>query len=86
MQSLAPTLPKSDTSKARVFVITRFKLLYPDWRGYVISWFALVWLSNVYMALFANIRLDIHSERLEIKSKDLEVQSKSDNLRSGRAA
>jgi hypothetical protein len=40
----------------------------------------------VYMALFANIRLDIHSERLEIKSKDLEVQSKSDNLRSGRAA
>ncbi|HWY55380.1 MAG TPA: hypothetical protein VNZ03_13000 [Terriglobales bacterium] len=43
-------------------VITRFKLLYPDWRGYLISWFALVWLSNVYMALFANIRLDIHSE------------------------
>jgi len=67
-------------------VITRFKLLYPDWRGYMISWFALVWLSNVYMALFANIRLDIHSERLEIKSKDLEVQSKSDNLRPGRAA
>ena len=67
-------------------VITRFKLLYPDWRGYLISWFALVWLSNVYMALFANIRLDIHRERLEIKSKDLEVQSKSDNLRSGRAA
>ena len=67
-------------------VITRFKLLYPDWRGYVISWLALVWLSNVYTALFANIRLDIHSERLEIKSKDLDVQSKSDKLRPDRAA
>jgi hypothetical protein len=67
-------------------VITRFKLLYPDWRGYLISLFALVWLSNMYMALFANIRLDIHSERLEIKSKDLDVQSKSDRPRPDRAA
>ena len=67
-------------------IITRFKLLYPDWRGYIISLFALVWLSNVYMALFANIRLDIHSERLEIRSKDLDVQSKSDQLRPDRAA
>lgn len=67
-------------------IITRFKLLYPDWRGYLISWLALVWLSNVYMAIFANIRLDIHHERLEIKSKDLEVRSKSDQMRPDRAA
>ena len=67
-------------------VITRFQLLYPGWRGYLISWFALVWLSNVYMAIFANIRLDIHHERLQIKSEDLDLQSKSDQLRSNRAA
>ena len=74
MRRLAPTLPKSEHPR-RVYSVS-----------YLISWFALVWLSNVYMALFANIRLDIHSERHEIKSKDLDVQSKSDNLRPGRAA
>jgi hypothetical protein len=26
-------------------VITRFKLLYPDWRGYLVSLFALVWVE-----------------------------------------
>jgi hypothetical protein len=67
-------------------VITRFQLLYTGWRGYLISWFALVWVSNVYMAIFANIRLDIHHERLQIKSKDLDLQSKSDQLRSNRVA
>lgn len=67
-------------------VITRFQLLYTGWRGYLISWFALVWVSNVYMAIFANIRLDIHHERLQIKSKDLDLQTKSDQLRSNRVA
>ncbi len=67
-------------------VITRFKLLYPDWRGYLISLFSLVWLSNVYMAAFANLRLDVHHERLEIKSKDLDLKSKEEDLRPNRAA
>lgn len=66
--------------------ITRFHLLYPDWRGYLIAWLALVWLSNVYMAVFANIRLDIHHERLEIKSKDLDLQSQTDQVQTNRAA
>src|SRR5262245_54871767 len=26
--------------------VTRFKLLYPDWRGYLMSLFGLVWLAN----------------------------------------
>jgi hypothetical protein len=67
-------------------VITRFQLLYPDWRGYLVSLFALVWISNIYMGVFAHLRLDIHHERIEIKSKDLEVQSKQEKLQSGRAA
>jgi hypothetical protein len=66
--------------------ITRFKLLYPDWRGYLISFFALVWVANVYMGIFANLRLDISHERIEIKSKDLDVQSKEEEMHSNRAA
>jgi hypothetical protein len=67
-------------------VITRFKLLYPDWRGYLLSFFALVWVANVYMGVFANLRLDISHERIEIKSKDLELQSKEERMHPERAA
>ena len=44
---------------AVLLIITRFRLLYPDWRGYVISLFALVWIANVYMSLFGRMRLDL---------------------------
>jgi len=51
---------------AAFLLITRYKLLYPDWRGYLIAGFSLVWVANVYMGIFARIRLDIRKERAEI--------------------
>lgn len=54
---------------ALVLLITRFKLLYDDWRGYAISLFALVWVANIYMSLFGRLRLDIKRERVEIAEK-----------------
>ena len=47
-------------------VMTRFQMLFPDWRGYVISFFALVWIANLYMNVYARVRLDIKRERVEI--------------------
>ena len=47
--------------------ITRYKLLYQDWRGYLIAGFALVWIANQYMSLFGRLRLDIKRERVEIE-------------------
>ena len=47
-------------------VITGYKLLYQDWRGYLIAGFALVWVANQYMSLFGRLRLDIKRERVEI--------------------
>jgi hypothetical protein len=55
---------------AAFLIITRFKLLYPDWRGYLIAGFALVWVSNVYMSLFARIRLEVKRERVQIKKEE----------------
>ena len=71
---------------AGILLLTRFKLLYPDTRGYLISLFSLVWVANFYMAIFANLRLDIRHERVEIQAKDLEVQSKAERLDVDRAA
>ena len=56
--------------------LSRFKLLFADWRGYVISFFALVWVANVYMNLYSRVRLDLKQERLEIAVKEKTVEEK----------
>lgn len=53
--------------------ITRYKLLFDDWRGYLIGGFALVWVANQYMSLFGRLRLDIKRERVEIKGVEQQV-------------
>ena len=60
---------------AAFLAITRFQLLYPDWRGYLIAEFALVWLANVYMGLFGLIRLDIRKERGELAVKEAQTET-----------
>jgi hypothetical protein len=57
---------------ALFLVITRFKLLYPGWRGYLVSLFALVWVANQYMSIYNHLRLDIKHEQVEIRAKEKE--------------
>ena len=52
-------------------VVTHFTLLYDGWRGYLISWFALVWVANVYMSAFNRLRLEIKHENVEIATKEV---------------
>ena len=52
--------------------ITRFQMLYTGWRGYLVAWFALVWIANVYMSLFNRLRLDIKHENVEIAVDQIE--------------
>jgi len=46
--------------------ITRFQMLYPGWRGYLIAWFSLIWVANLYMSGFNRLRLEIKHENVEI--------------------
>jgi hypothetical protein len=48
-------------------LLTGYKLLMNDWRGYLISGFSLVWIANLYMNVFALIRQGIKKEKTEIK-------------------
>ena len=50
--------------------ITRYTLLFDDWRGYLIAGFSLVWLANVYMSFFGRLRLEIREERIEIAAAE----------------
>ena len=47
-------------------ILTDYKLLENDWKGYVIGWFALVWIANVYMSLFMFLRQGIRVEKNNI--------------------
>jgi hypothetical protein len=58
---------------ALFLLITRYRLLYTDWRGYLISGLSLVWIANVYMSLFLFIRTDIKKEGIDAKLKETEL-------------
>lgn len=55
-------------------IITKFHLLYEDWRGYLIAFFSIVWIANIYMSLFGFIRIGMKNERMEAKIKEAEVE------------
>src|ERR1700748_60069 len=40
-----------------------FQLVFAGWRGYLVAWFSLVWIANVYMSLFNRVRLDLKSQK-----------------------
>jgi hypothetical protein len=60
---------------AAVLFLARFKLLYLDWRGYLVSFFALVWVANQYMSIYNRLRLDIKHEQVEIKADEKKVDA-----------
>src|SRR5262245_33159686 len=53
-----------------MLALTRYHLWLPDWRGYVIAGFALVFIANVYMSAFGELRLEIRQDRQEIATND----------------
>jgi hypothetical protein len=50
-----------------VLIITRYYLLFSDWRGYIIAGFSIVWIANIYMSLFYLLRQGIKKEKVIIE-------------------
>ncbi len=59
-----------------ILALSEYKLLLDDWRGYVLAGFALVWIANLYMAIFAMIKVDVNLDRLQIKKEEKELKGK----------
>jgi hypothetical protein len=53
--------------------LTGFKLLLDDWRGYIISFFAVVIVANAYLNIYARLRLDIQQTKVETKKTEQEM-------------
>jgi len=58
-----------------VLWMSGFRMLSDGWRGFLVAWFALVWIANQYMSFFARIRVSIRSERVDIELKEEVVKS-----------
>jgi hypothetical protein len=53
--------------------LSGYRLLLDDWRGYVLSFFALVFVANAYMNLYARLRVDITQAKAEVKKIESET-------------
>jgi hypothetical protein len=63
---------------ALFLIITNFHILFDDWRGYLIAGFSLVWIANIYMSLYALIRIDLKKGRIITKIGEQKIQDEPD--------
>lgn len=63
-----------------MLVITRYTLLFDDWRGYLIAGFSLVWIANLYMSIYAFIKVDIRKERIITQKEEKEVEKINNSI------
>ena len=49
------------------------RLVFDDWRGYLVGFVALVWVANVYMNLYHRLRVDIRKERATADKTEAEA-------------
>ena len=57
-------------------IVTRYRLMYDDWKGFVIAFFSLVFVANGYMNLYSRLRVDITSEKKQIEATEHEIEAK----------
>jgi hypothetical protein len=65
-----------------ILFLTGFQLLFNDWRGYVLAFFAMPWIANQFMSLYRRLRIDIKHENLKAEvvkheKKEKEQQAKA---------
>lgn len=46
-----------------LLLVTGYKLYYDDWRGYLMAFFAVPWVANVYMNVYHRLRVEIRKNK-----------------------
>src|ERR1043165_2097504 len=57
-----------------ILAITGFKLLFDDWRGYLIAFCVLPWLANQWMSIYRRLRVSIKHENAEAETAKVELR------------
>jgi hypothetical protein len=58
-----------------ILFISEYTLLYPDWRGYIIAGFSIIWIANVYMSIYNLIRIDLKKEKLQAQKEEEKLKN-----------
>ena len=45
-----------------VIVVSGFRVLIDDWRGFIMAFFLLPWIANQWMSLYRRLRIDVKKE------------------------
>ena len=54
-----------------ILILTGFRLLIDDWRGYILAFFTLPWLANQMMSIYRRLRVGIkHEDALATIAKE----------------
>lgn len=61
-------------------IITNYHLMFDDWRGSLIAFFALVWITNIYMSIYGFIRVSMKREKLVATIEKLKLKEKKGNF------
>jgi hypothetical protein len=59
-----------------VLILTQFRLLIDDWRGYIIAFFVLPWMANQWMSLYRRLRVGIKHENFLAEEVKQEIDEK----------
>lgn len=60
-----------------VLIVSGFRLLVEDWRGYVLAFFVLPWLANQWMSIYRRIRVEIKRENLVAEKVEQDIESQN---------
>ena len=60
-------------------IITKYYLLFGDWRGYIIGGFALVWIANFYMSIYGFVRIGLKKEKIDADYEELKLKEKKED-------
>ena len=55
-----------------ILILSQFRLLIDDWRGYILAFFVIPWLANQWMSIYRRLRVGIKHENLraeEVKER-----------------
>src|SRR5437764_10156662 len=45
-----------------LLIVTGFRLMIDDWRGYILAFFTIDWIANQWMSLYRRLRVEIKQE------------------------
>lgn len=61
-------------------VLSGYKLLFDDWRGYIVGGFSIVWVANFYMSIYNLLRTDIKKEKIHTQIKESELDESNGKI------